>query len=41
MQDIWTLGRQYTWLGIVHSDPGIKTKWRTLTLEAKGASQVT
>ena len=41
MQDIWKLGKHCIWTGIVHSDRTGKNNMETLTLEAKGASQIT
>ena len=41
MQDIWTLKKHCIWSGIVYSDLQWQNNMETLTLEAKGASQIT
>ena len=41
MQDIWKLEKHCIWSGIVDSDQNGKNNMETLTLKAKGASQIT
>ena len=41
MQDIWKLEKHCIWSGIVSSDRNGKSDMETLTLGAKGASQIT
>ena len=41
MQDIQTLEKHCVWSGIVYSDQNGKNNMETLTLGAKGVSQIT
>ena len=41
MQDIWTLEKYCIWSVIVYPDQNGKNNMETLSLEVKGASQIT